>query len=218
MALNTKLFQPLKVGRVELQHRVVMAPLTRLRADTDHVPLPIAVEYYSQRSSTPGTLIIAEATAPSERHCAAGQFPGIWSKDQVQGWKKITDAIHSKGCSTFLQICPPGRAAAEPFPCVSSSPIPIDEKSRKPREMTDQEIWECIDDMVLASQNAMAAGFDGIELHAANGYLMVSTHRSVSPAPRQISHLEYRINLFKTLAIRGRTLGAAALKIAPDLS
>ncbi|KAH6645117.1 hypothetical protein BKA67DRAFT_596016 [Truncatella angustata] len=168
---TTKLFKPLKLGRVQLQHRVVMAPLTRLRCDRDHVPLPIAKEYYTQRA-TEGGLIIAEATMPSARHCAADQMPGIWTAAQIKGWKDIVDAVHAKGCHIFLQICAPGRAAGEPYPCVSSSAVPIDSSSRTPKEMSEEEIWDCIGDLVSASKNAIIAGFDGVELHGANGYLI----------------------------------------------
>lgn len=168
----TKLFQPLKVGRVELLHRIVMAPLTRLRTDLNHVPLPIVKEYYTQRAAVPGSLLIAEATMPSEKHCASDHMPGIWSSSQIEAWKEVTDSVHAKGSYMFLQICAPGRTAYEPYPCVSSSAVPMDDQSRTPREMTELEIWECINDIVQAAKNAIAAGFDGVEMHAANGYLM----------------------------------------------
>lgn len=169
---TTRLFQPLKVGRVQLQHRLVMAPLTRFRTDLDHAPLPIVKEYYTQRAATPGSLLIAEATMPSEKHCASDHMPGIWTSRQIEAWKEVTDAVHEKGSHMFLQICAPGRAAYAPHPCVSSSAIPIDDSSRTPKEMTEEEIWECIDHIAQAAKNAIAAGFDGVELHAANGYLM----------------------------------------------
>ncbi|KAI1861990.1 uncharacterized protein JN550_010621 [Neoarthrinium moseri] len=169
---DTRLFQSMKIGRVELRHRVVMAPLTRLRAGLDHAPLSIAKEYYTQRASTPGTLIIAEATMPSETHCGSAYSPGIWTSAQIRAWKDITDAVHSKDCSIFLQICAPGRAAADPYPCYSSSAIAIDSSSRTPKEMSEAEIWACIADFATAAKNAIAAGFDGVELHAANGYLI----------------------------------------------
>ncbi|KAM0815977.1 hypothetical protein AB5N19_01778 [Seiridium cardinale] len=169
---TTKLFQPLKLGSVQLQHRVVMAPLTRFRADSDHVPLPIAKEYYVQRAAVPGSLLISEANTPSLNHCGSDHFPGIWTAAQIGAWKDITDAVHAKGSFMFLQICAPGRASAEPYPCFSSSAIPIDESSRTPKEMSHDEIRECIGDFVQAARNAMEAGFDGVELHGANGYLI----------------------------------------------
>lgn len=169
---TTKLFQPLSLGKLDLKHRVVMAPLTRLRCDRDHVPLPIAKEYYAQRASTPGSLIIAEATMPSLKHGFGDHTPGIWSDAQIKSWKEITDAIHDKGCFTFLQICLPGRAAAPGYDCLSSSAVPIDAQSRVPKEMDEAEILEAISVTVQASKNAIAAGFDGVELHGANGYLI----------------------------------------------
>lgn len=169
---TTKLFQPLKIGRMQLDHRVVMAPMTRFRADDNHVPLPTAIEYYAQRASVPGTLIIAEGAHPSLRHCARPHAPGIWSEAQVQRWKEITDAVHAKGCFMIMQLCAPGRPAVDGFNCVSSSAVPIDANSPMPREMTEQEIWECIDDFVSAAKNSIHAGFDGVELHGANGYLV----------------------------------------------
>lgn len=173
MMSSTKLFQPLQIGRMQLQHRVVMAPLTRFRADTEHVPLPVVTEYYAQRAVvTPGTLLIAEATMPAPHHCGWANAPGIWSEVQIRRWKEVTDAVHAKGCFIYLQIDPPGRAAREPFPCVAPSPIPIDQASRMPRELAEEEIWEVIQAVVTASKNAITAGFDGIELHGANGYLI----------------------------------------------
>lgn len=96
---QSKLFTPVRVGRMELKHRIAMAPLTRLRADDNHVQLPIAQEYYAQRASVPGTLLIAESTLISQAHGGVPHAPAIWNNEQIQGWKKITREIHSRGSS-----------------------------------------------------------------------------------------------------------------------
>ncbi|KAF4457693.1 nadh:flavin oxidoreductase nadh oxidase [Fusarium albosuccineum] len=173
MAASTRLFQPINLGRLDLRHRVVMAPLTRFRADENHVPLPNSFEYYTQRASTPGTLMITEATYASPKHCGGEHAPGIWSKEQIEGWKKITDTIHLKGSFIYLQLCAPGRAGAKDgYPLFSSSAVPMAEGAPTPLEMTESEIQECIEDFKAAATNAIAAGFDGVELHGANGYLI----------------------------------------------
>ncbi|KPM40548.1 Chanoclavine-I aldehyde reductase [Neonectria ditissima] len=170
---NTDLFKPITLGRVKLQHRVVMAPLTRFRADTDHIPLPISAEYYTQRASTPGTLIIAEATHISPRHCGAPYATGLWTKAQIEGWRTITDSVHVRGCSIFCQLIAPGRAGRlEGYPLYSSSAAAMEPGAETPVEMTESDIWDCIDDFKVAARNAIEAGFDGVELHGANGYLI----------------------------------------------
>jgi NADPH2 dehydrogenase len=107
----SKLFQPLKVGKVELQHRIIMAPLTRFRADDAHVPLPFVAEYYAQRASVPGTLLVTEATFIAPEAAGYGNVPGIWNKDQIVAWKKVTDAVHEKGSFIYMQLWALGRAA-----------------------------------------------------------------------------------------------------------
>lgn len=108
----SKLFQPLRVGDMELQHRIVMAPLTRFRADDAHVPLPFVPEYYSQRASVPGTLLISEATFIAPEGAGYDSVPGIWSKEQIAAWKKVTDAVHEKGSFMYMQLWALGRAAS----------------------------------------------------------------------------------------------------------
>lgn len=156
-----------------------MAPLTRFRCAEDHSPLAIALEYYRQRASVPGTLLIVEATLISPAHGGFAHAPGIWNEEQIAGWKVVTDAIHEKGCSAYCQLVAPGRAASASllekeggFPVLSSSAVPIDEQSPVPREMTDVEIRSAVGDFAQAARNAVAAGFDGVEIHGANGYLI----------------------------------------------
>jgi len=171
--MESKLFQPLRVGKIKLDHRIVMAPLTRLRADDEHVQLPIAVEYYSQRASVPGTLIITEATLVSSAHSGFPNAPGLWTDAQIAGWKIITDAVHTRKCSIFCQLVAPGRAAVvDSHPLLSSSAIRMTEDSVIPQEMTHGQIISCIADFKQAAKNAILAGFDGVEIHGANGYLV----------------------------------------------
>jgi NADPH2 dehydrogenase len=183
---DSKLFTPLRIGPMGLQHRIAMAPLTRLRADENHVQLPLAVEYYSQRASVPGTLLIAEASLISPAHGGMANGPGIWTSAQIAGWKSITDAVHAKGCSMVCQLVAPGRAAdvtalkKNGFELLSSSAVPMPGSgftessgpTPTPRAMTESEIYSCIADFRTAAQNAIKAGFDGIEIHGANGYLV----------------------------------------------
>lgn len=175
----TRLFQPVRVGRIELAHRMAMAPLTRFRADNDHVPLPFVKEYYAQRASVPGTLIITEATFITPRAGGMPNVPGIYSEAQVAAWKEVTDAVHAKGSHIFLQLWSLGRvakpavlAAEGGFDVVSSSETPAGVELPTPRALTEAEIQSWIGDYAQAANNAIAAGFDGVEIHAANGYLI----------------------------------------------
>ena len=126
----------------------------------------------------PGTLIIAEATLVSSRTACAKYMPGIWTQAQIEGWKSITDAVHAKGCKIFCQIIHRGRAgnpeilARSGFQVQSSSALPIGPGYATPVAMTEERIAEAIRDFVAAAQNSIAAGFDGVEIHGANGYLI----------------------------------------------
>ncbi|KAJ8095061.1 hypothetical protein PM082_010279 [Marasmius tenuissimus] len=178
---NSQLFQPIKVGDIKLNHRVVLAPLTRFRASADHVPLPLVKEYYSQRASEPGTLLITEGTAIHPRAGGYTHIPGIWSDAQVVAWKEIVDAIHAKGSYVYLQLWALGRAA-EPaqfhaedssYPYVSASDLPMSDRPMAPRPLTIGEIKDYVQYYADAAKNAVhKAGFDGVEVHGANGYLI----------------------------------------------
>ncbi|KAI0156744.1 FMN-linked oxidoreductase [Hypoxylon sp. FL1284] len=176
MAHSSRLFQPLKVGDVTLGHRLVMAPLTRFRSTSEHVPLPIVKEYYEQRASVPGTLIITEATFISKQAGGYPSVPGIWTRDQMAAWKTVTDAVHAKRSYIYLQLWALGRVAdpdnakAEGIEVRSASAIPYGEG--KPKEMTVDEIQSFVADYAQAARNAIEAGFDGVEIHGANGYLI----------------------------------------------
>jgi NADPH2 dehydrogenase len=176
--MSETLFQPLKLGPLTLSHRVAMAPLTRFRADENNVPvLPIVKEYYEQRASVPGTLIITEATFISQKAGGYAHVPGIWSDDQVRAWKEVTDAVRAKGSFIFLQLWALGRLAKPDVlqktghRVVSSSPMALGPDQPAPHPLSESEIQEYIADYVHASKNAIAAGFHGVQLHGANGYL-----------------------------------------------
>ncbi|KAF7360426.1 hypothetical protein MVEN_00772700 [Mycena venus] len=173
-----KLFQPALVGDIQLSHRVVLAPTTRFRADANYTPLPHVAEYYAQRASAPGSLLISEATYIAARAGGYKHIPGIWSDEQIAAWKKITDAVHAKGSYMYLQLWALGRAATadtlaeEGLPFVSASDVPIASQPT-PRPLAVEEIQEYIQLYATAASNAVhKAGFDGVEIHAANGYLL----------------------------------------------
>ncbi len=161
-----------------------MAPLTRCRATGDHVPTPLMAEYYAQRASA--GLIIAEATAVAEGCSAFYTEPGIYSDQQIEGWKAVTDAVHAKGGLIFLQIWHGGRACHSDLNGgnlpVAPSPVAITNDMAHtpkgsvpydvPRELRDEELPGIVSLFRRAAQNAEKAGFDGVEVHGANGYLL----------------------------------------------
>ncbi|KAJ5689260.1 hypothetical protein N7462_003652 [Penicillium macrosclerotiorum] len=183
---QTRLFTPIRVGDMELEHRIGMAPLTRLRATDDRIPTPLMKEYYVQRAAVPGTLIISEGTFISENCGGFPNGPGLWSESQVTAWKNITTEVHARGCFMFCQLFAMGRAAttevakAEGYSIVAPSAIPSDDSAAIPRAMTVKEIKQTVKDYVDASKNAIRAGFDGVEVHGANGYLLDQFIQDVS--------------------------------------
>lgn len=181
------LFSSLQLGRYTLSHRVVMPPLTRMRAGSGNVPNELAPTYYGQRAST-GGLIIAEATQVTPFGQGYPSTPGIYSAEQVEGWKKVTEAVHAKGGFIFLQLWHTGRASHSSFQPdgglpVAPSAIAIrglmcltsDWKQvpyETPRALELDEIPGIIEAYREGARNALAAGFDGVEVHGANGYLL----------------------------------------------
>jgi 2,4-dienoyl-CoA reductase-like NADH-dependent reductase (Old Yellow Enzyme family) len=177
------LTSPLKLGEYSLRNRVVMAPMTRSRADAQGVPSPLAVEYYGARADA--GLLLTEGTGP----CAAGmgypRTPGIYTPAQIDAWRKVTEAVHGRGGRIFLQLMHVGRIAHHanrtiPDPPVAPSAIraggemwtdsagmqPFD----MPRALELAEIPGVVAQYAQATKNALAAGFDGMELHSASGY------------------------------------------------
>ncbi|KAJ2924280.1 hypothetical protein H1R20_g12812, partial [Candolleomyces eurysporus] len=187
------LFSPIKVGKLNLEHRVVLAPLTRFRATrTAHVPVvPLVKEYYTQRASIPGTLLITEAVLIAPEAAGYFNFPGIWSEDQIKAWKEIADAVHAKGSYIYLQIAATGRVShpevlAEEggYPYIAPSPIPLSNRppeAAPPRALTIPEIEKYINLHAKAAKNAVdLAGFDGVEVHCGNGCLIDQFLQDVS--------------------------------------
>ncbi|KAJ7439989.1 hypothetical protein FB451DRAFT_144035 [Mycena latifolia] len=175
---SPKLFQPTQIGDIQLSHRVVFAPTTRFRADANHAPLPHVAEYYEQRASTPGSLLITEATTIAARAAGYRHVPGVWSDAQIASWKTVADRVHAKGSYIFLQLYALGRAAEpealaeEGLPYVSASAVPLT-GGEVPHALTVEEIQEYVQLWATAASNAVhKAGFDGVEIHGANGYLI----------------------------------------------
>src|ERR1051326_6481974 len=178
------LFDPLKVGALTLPNRIVMAPLTRSRARPDtRVPSDLAVTYYSQRASA--GMILTEATSVSPMGVGYAATPGIWSEAQAEGWKKITDAVHEKGGRILLQLWHVGRISHPMFlngalPVAPSAVRPKGHVSLvrpetpfvTPRALELSEIPGVIAAYKQGAVHAKAAGFDGVEIHGANGYLL----------------------------------------------
>lgn len=199
-----KLFTPTHIGPTTLKHRIVMAPMTRQRSHwPSNVPNELQVEYYTQRSSE-GGLIIAEGTAVSHRGHGGKGSPGLWTKDQVIGWRRVTDAVHAKGGLMFAQLWHAGRLShvstsgetpvapsvdpdfwtnpASPANLVSTPDGLVPPSPHRALDIA--EIPGVIDEYRIAAHNAKAAGFDGVELHSAYGYLLdeflqdISNHRT----------------------------------------
>ena len=174
---ESKLFQPLKLGNIEVKNRIAMAPLTRFRVDDHQAPLPIVAEYYAQRASVPGTLLVTEATIISRDAGGYANIPGIYKQTQIDAWKNVVDAVHQKGSFIYLQLWHQGRTAGtewakkEGIKIKSSSPVTLEGYST-PEELTKEEIKDVVATYAQAAKNAIAAGFDGVEIDGANGYLV----------------------------------------------
>lgn len=174
----SKLFTPVKVGRTELPHRIAMAPMTRFRNSDLHVPLPVVKEYYEQRAAVPGTLLVTEATHVSLQGSGYENTPAIYTGDQIAGWRAVTDAVHAQGSYIYSQLWSLGRVADKNvlaevgYDVVSSSAKAAGDGYPIPRPLTEDEIRLHIAEFVQAAKNAIAAGFDGVEIHGANGYLI----------------------------------------------
>lgn len=189
------LFDKYKLGNLQLENRIVMPPMTRSRAGKGDIPTPLMATYYAQRASA--GLIIAEGTPISPQGRGYAWTPGIYTPEQIEGWKQITRAVHDKGGKIFAQLWHVGRVSHTSLQENGESPVapspimaegvkvflaPKDEDSATghgemvqhsmPRELTIVEIQQIISDFAQAARNAIEAGFDGVELHGANGYLI----------------------------------------------
>src|SRR5690606_2154722 len=179
------LLSPTKLGPLTLQNRIVMAPMTRTRANHDHVPTEIMANYYAQRASA--GLIIAEATGGSPHGSGYARMPGPYTREQRRNWKQVTKAVHEKGGKIFVQLMHTGRIShvsnmdfgarvLAPSAIRAPGEIYTDAQGMTaytlPLEMSSTDVERAIEEFVEASLNAREAGFDGVEIHGANGYLI----------------------------------------------
>ena len=183
-AQTVDLFTPILLGPYELPNRMIMAPLTRNRAGPGNVPQPLNARYYEQRASA--GLIITEASQVSPQGVGYPATPGIHSSEQVQGWRQVTSAVHAQGGRIFLQLWHVGRIShpsLQPDDALPVAPSPVRPEGQAvtyqglkpfvtPRGLDIGEIPEIVEQFRAGARNAMAAGFDGVEIHAANGYLL----------------------------------------------
>lgn len=178
----TTLFDPIQLGAIEAPNRILMAPLTRARGTRDHVPTPIMADYYAQRAGA--GLIISEAIGISRQGLGWPFATGLWNQDQVDGWQRVTDAVHETGGRIVAQLWHMGRlvhSSVTGEQPVSSSPVAApghahtydgNKDYETPRALQIAEIPQLLETYAVAARNAIAAGFDGVQLHAANGYLI----------------------------------------------
>lgn len=181
----TTAFDPIKLGDAELKNRIAMAPMTRSRAyGPEQSPTPLMAEYYAQRAGA--GLIITEGTQPSVIGQGYPATPGLHNRTQTAAWRQVTDTVHERGGVIFAQLMHTGRVAhpanyAEPLTPVAPSAVRAQGQVFtpgglrdlvQPRELTPTEITRTIDDFATAAHNAIEAGFDGVEIHGANGYLL----------------------------------------------
>ena len=178
------LFDPVQLGRLQLRNRIVMAPLTRSRASANGVPTPMMADYYGQRASA--GLIIAEGTNIAAQARGYAYTPGLYELAQIFGWQHVTHAVHHRGGHVFVQLWHVGRLShpsLQPDTALPVAPSAIRARAQvftgtgfqpcvMPRALGRDEIIRIVDQYTFAARNALAAGFDGVELHAANGYLI----------------------------------------------
>ncbi|MBP0588156.1 alkene reductase [Paraburkholderia sp. LEh10] len=188
--MSDVLFQPIRLGRHSLAHRVAMAPLTRSRAgQPGNVPSPMNVEYYRQRAGA--ALIVSEATQISQQGQGYAWTPGIHTPEQIEGWRAVSEAVHAEGGTIFLQLWHVGRVSHPVFQPGGGLPVAptamavpgktfiVDDNGDGvwadvpvPQELTREGIAQIVQDYRVAARNSMAAGMDGVEIHAGNGYLL----------------------------------------------
>ncbi len=231
------LFSPVTLGDYSLRNRVVMAPMTRSRADAQGVPSPLAVEYYGSRADA--GLIVTEGTGPSAAGMGYARTPGIYTAAQIAAWRNVTDAVHARGGRIFLQIMHVGRIAHSanrsiPDPPVAPSAIraagemwtdslgmrPFD----MPRALELPEIPSVIGEYAQAARNALAAGFDGVELHAASGYLPNqflcpgSNQRSDAYGGSIANRIRFVVETLESMIAAAGSPGKVGMKVSPGMN
>jgi N-ethylmaleimide reductase len=188
---SPSLFDPISLGAIRAPNRILMAPLTRARATREHIPTPMMIDYYTQRASA--GLIITEATGISREGLGWPFAPGIWTDQMVEAWKPVTDAVHGKGGRIVMQLWHMGRIVHPDFlggnaPVSASATTAPDQAHTyagkqdyaEARPLDIAEIPRLLEDYAHATRNALRAGFDGVQIHAANGYLIDQFLRSNS--------------------------------------
>jgi N-ethylmaleimide reductase len=224
------LFAPFSLGPLRLPNRIVMAPLTRARADQHGVPSPLAAEYYTQRAEA--GLIIAEATAVSRQGTGYSSWPGLYTDDQEAGWRTIAESVHGAGGRILIQLFHAGRMSHPVFHQgalpVGPSPIPAGPATERydgvhpftrPRALRAAELAGVTGQFRAAARRAAAAGFDGVEVHAGNGYLLDQflrdganqrddayggTARNRARLLREVTAVVTMTSMFSSLIRRGR--------------
>ncbi|SNT37042.1 N-ethylmaleimide reductase [Ekhidna lutea] len=196
MNANSTLFDTYQLGNIQLSNKTVMAPMTRSRSTQTHIPTPIMTDYYAQRAGA--GLIVTEGVAPSPNGVGYPRIPGLYNQKQIEAWRPITKAVHDKGGKIFAQLMHTGRISHPlnmPEGSIVMAPSAIAASTTKmytdqegpqdlptPKEMTKSDIKKTIEEFAHAAKNAIEAGFDGVELHAANGYLI---EQFISPDSNQ---------------------------------
>lgn len=241
MQASSSLLAPLTVGELTLPHRIVMAPMTRARsAQPGDIPTALNAAYYAQRASA--ALIVSEAAQVSPQGKGYSFTPGIYSQAQVDGWRLVTDAVHQAGGRIFLQLWHVGRMSHPDFHDgalpVAPSAVPFEGQiwkvdaatgigamvdSPTPRELTRAEIAAIVDDFRQGARNAIEAGFDGVEIHGANGYLVdqflrtTSNHRTDEYGGSRANRLRFLKEVIDAVA---GEVGAhrTAIRLAPFLT
>lgn len=232
-ALTSRLFEPARLGALHLPNRLVMAPLTRNRASADGVPQPIMATYYAQRASA--GLIIAEASTPNPVGQTYPDIPAIYNDAHVAGWRRVTGEVRAAGGTMFLQLQHGGRIGhpdttglmpVAPSPVAFPDPIFTPGGSRPglvPREMTVAEIRSTVADFAAAARRAIDAGFEGVEVHGANGYLIhqflsdVTNHRADAYGGSVAGRIRFAVEVVEAVA---GAIGPArvGLRIAPGVT
>ena len=231
--MSDSLFSPVNLGKLELANRIVMAPMTRDRAGPGDVPTDLMVEYYRQRASA--GLIVTEGAQPSPVGKGYWRTPGIHSAEQVEGWRKVADAVHAEGGRLVIQLMHCGRVvvptnrgfdaeviAPSALPCPDKVPGPdgIPADCTMPRAIETAEIPALVEEYVQAARNARAAGIDGVELHCASGYLInqflnpVSNRRTDAYGGPVENRIRFPVDVLKAMA-EAIGPGRVGFRIAP---
>jgi len=231
--MSEKLFSGFKLGAVEVKNRIAMSPMTRCRATADHIPTPIMATYYAQRAEA--GLIISEGIAPSPNGVGYARIPGLYNSDQVRSWRTVTNAVHQKGGRIFAQLMHTGRVshplnmpAGARIQAPSAVPLSgamwTDQQQMQPypvpEAMTEGDIAVAVKDFTDAAANAIEAGFDGVELHGANGYLIdqflnaASNHRTDRWGGSVENRIRFAVEVARSVAARIGA-GLVGIRVSP---